>query len=97
MRMPRSDDPNDPRGLIQEAFRMDGITPSECRSVFLDWALWAGADYRVMVTEMMTRHADAAQDHPMMVTLRAALGTPPVATRRGGRAGRVGHDPDWPA
>ena len=29
----------DPKGLIFEAYRIDGITKSECRTIFLDWAL----------------------------------------------------------
>ena len=37
--MARSDDPNDHKGLIREAYRIDGITLPECRSIFLDWAL----------------------------------------------------------
>jgi len=29
----------DPRGLIFESYRIDGITIEECRMIFLDWAL----------------------------------------------------------
>ena len=32
-------DENDPKGLISEAYNIDGITAGECRSIFLDWAL----------------------------------------------------------
>ena len=32
-------DENDPKGLIFEAYRIDGITLPECRTIFLDWAL----------------------------------------------------------
>ncbi len=32
-------DPNDPKELIFEAFRIDGISMGECRSIFIDWAL----------------------------------------------------------
>ena len=32
-------DPNDHKGLILEAYRIEGITLPECRSIFLDWAL----------------------------------------------------------
>ena len=31
-------DPDDPKGLIRESYRMEGIGPAECRSNFLDWA-----------------------------------------------------------
>ena len=30
---------SDPKGLIRESYRIEGITPGECRSVFMDWAL----------------------------------------------------------
>ena len=29
----------DRKGLIEEAYKVDGITAAECRSIFLDWAL----------------------------------------------------------
>ena len=29
----------DPKGLIREAYRIEGITAAQCRSIFLDWAL----------------------------------------------------------
>ena len=86
--MPRSDDPNDPRGLIQESFRIDGIDLGQCRTVFLDWALGHGAPYNDAVAALLDRYADQPDDHPMTVTLRAALATPPTARRRGGRAAR---------
>jgi hypothetical protein len=39
-------DPLDPKGLIREAFRIDGITDAECRSIFVDWALSVQATTR---------------------------------------------------
>ena len=30
---------DDPKGLIREAYRIDGIGAGECRSIFMDWAL----------------------------------------------------------
>jgi hypothetical protein len=29
----------DPKGLVRESYRIEGITPGECRSIFMDWAL----------------------------------------------------------
>ncbi len=29
----------DPKGLVRESYAIEGITPGECRSIFLDWAL----------------------------------------------------------
>lgn len=81
----------DPRALIREAYAMDGITPGECRSVFLDWALGVpvGSDPRPLVEELLARYAAAAPDHPMTQVLRDALKAPQAARRRGGRAGRL--------
>ena len=82
----------DPRGLIREAFAIEGIGASECRSIFLDWALGMplGGDPRVQVRALLVRHTDEPADHPMTQTLRAALDEAGPARRRGGRAGRLG-------
>ena len=29
----------DPKGLIRESYRIEGIEAPECRSIFLDWAI----------------------------------------------------------
>lgn len=83
-------DPLDPKGLISEAYRIEGIGAPECRSIFLDWALSlpAGTDEPAAVATLLARHGDAEPAHPMTETLRAALAPGPKATRRGGAAGR---------
>ena len=35
----KTSDPLDKKGLVYEAYRIDGIVAEECRSIFLDWAL----------------------------------------------------------
>jgi hypothetical protein len=80
-------DADDPRGVIAEAYRMEGIGPAECRSVFLDWALGM-ADARGAIPRLLQRHD--APGHPMTVVLREGLEAPPEPRRRGGRAGRTG-------
>lgn len=81
----------DPKGLILEAYRMDGISPGECRSIFLDWALGVplGIDPKTRVKALLDRHMDHPADHPMTVTLKAAMVDQGPAKRRGGRAGRM--------
>jgi len=79
----------DPRGLISESYKIDGIGAPECRSIFLDWALSYPGDVRVGVAELLLRYEAAEPDHPMTQTLRAGLATPEVPKRRGGRAARV--------
>ena len=81
----------DPKGLIREAYRIDGITPGECRSIFLDWAISApsGGETATQIHGLLRQYADANPDHPMTGVLKEALGTPPERKRRGGRASRV--------
>jgi hypothetical protein len=55
-RPPRS---RDPKGLIFEAFRIDGITDAECRSIFVDWALSVQADDPRPLIEAAARQARA--------------------------------------
>ncbi len=78
----------DPKGLIREAFRIEGIGEAECRSIFLDWALSlpAGADPRALILRLLEEHVDAA--HPMVRVLREGLEAPRPPRRRGGRAAR---------
>lgn len=83
-------DPTDPKGLIREAYRIEGITLAECRSIFVDWALSVeAADPRALIEGLLARHAEAPADHPMAAVLREGLAAAPGARRRGGRAARV--------
>jgi hypothetical protein len=83
-------DAHDPKGLVREAYAIEGITEPECRSIFLDWALSlpVGADPLPSVRALIERHG--AEGHPMTSVLRAALDGPSRQGRRGGRAGRQG-------
>ena len=87
---PVKGDAVDPTGLIAEAYRIDAVTASECRSIFLDWALKLpeDADSAALIAILLDRHADAA-DHPMTQTLRAGLDNAGAPRRRGGRAARL--------
>ena len=71
-------DPDDPKGLIRESYRMEGIGPAECRSIFLDWAL-----------SLPDGHDSAAADHPMTQVLREGKTTLTTPRRRGGWRGRA--------
>ena len=87
----------DPKGLIRESYRMDGITLDECKSIFMDWALSMalGADDAAALNLLLAHYASGADpDHPMTGVLRAALQTPPPAKRRGGRGARHGYERD---
>lgn len=78
----------DPKGLIHEAYNIDGISAGECRSIFLDWALSHPGDPKAAIAALLDRFG-AQADHPMTETLRAGLGAPEAPRRRGGRRGRV--------
>ena len=80
--MVQASDPDDPRGLIRESYRMEGIGPAECRSIFLDWATTIpGDDLRPRVARLL---AERPEGHPMTAVLRAALDPPARTGRRGG-------------
>ena len=80
-------DTTDPKGLVREAYAIPGITPGECRSVFLDWALSLppGTDPAGPLAALVARHAPAAPDHPMTAVLRAGPRPPAAPPPRRGR------------
>lgn len=79
----------DPKGLIGDSFKIDGITAGECRSIFLDWALSFDGDQKAAIEGLLEWHADAPDGHPMKATLREGLGTAAAPKRRGGRSARL--------
>jgi hypothetical protein len=99
MSAPGSDrDPDDPKGLVREAYAIDGIGAAECRSILVDWALSlpAGADPVPAMARLLGRRADRP-DHPMTRLLAEAVAAPaPPAGRRGGRAGRFRGETESP-
>lgn len=80
----------DPKGLVRESYRIEGISLGECRSIFLDWSLSlkAGTPVADALRALIAEYAADAPDHPMNGVLQAGLATPPDARRRGGRLGR---------
>ncbi len=80
----------DKTGLIRESYRIDGIEISECRSIFLDWALKLddAIGQRHAIALLIEHYAEAAPDHPMSTVLRAGLGEVRRQGRRGGRGAR---------
>jgi hypothetical protein len=83
--MPKGEHPADPRGLILEAYRMR-LTPEDCRTIFLDWALGLPeAAGPPEIAALLAHYGPANPDHPMTAVLRAGLDAPPPRRRRGGR------------
>ncbi|MGS4944746.1 hypothetical protein ACVDG3_04665 [Meridianimarinicoccus sp. RP-17] len=82
----------DPKGVIAESYRIDGIGAAECRSIFLDWVLstdMPSGGPATAIIALLTRHGDSHPDHPMTGVLRAGLQDAPRRGRRGGRAARL--------
>ena len=80
----------DPKGLVRESFRIDGITLPECRSIFLDWALSlpAGAPVAQAIAALTAEYGSHG-GHPMLAVMAEALAHSAATGRRGGRAARV--------
>lgn len=79
-------DPMDHKGLIREAYRIEGITAGECRSIFLDWALSLPqeVDQRQAITALLKRYRLDHQEHPMTQVLTDGLTVLEQPRRRGG-------------
>jgi hypothetical protein len=82
----------DPKGLVRESYRIDGITGGECRSIFMDWALSipVGRSVPDAVRVLIATYALPEPEHPMSAVLHQALTAPEAPRRRGGRVGRQG-------
>ena len=82
----------DPKGLVRESYRIEGITLGECRSIFMDWALSIPVDASApdAVRVLLATYGVPQPDHPMTTVLHQALTAPEAPRRRGGRTGRQG-------
>jgi len=76
----------DHKNLIREAYRIEGINASQCRSIFLDWALSlpVGIDNRAAIEGLLAHYAPEAEAHPMSEVLRQGLEEMAKPRRRGG-------------
>lgn len=84
--MARKGDALDPKGLIGEAYRIEGITKAECRSIFLDWALSlpGDGDRRTELEALLARHGPDHPEHPMTAVMTEGLARADKPRRRGG-------------
>lgn len=79
----------DPRGMIYESYRIDGISIEECRMIFLDWAMEAAkVDMSNDLQLLLDEYGSENPDHPMTQVITDGLNKSAIQGRRGGRAGR---------
>lgn len=81
----------DPKGLVRESYRIEGITLGECRSIFVDWALSLPVDapMKDALRALIAHYGTGAPDHPMTGVMQQGLTAPDQPKRKGGRAARV--------
>lgn len=87
----------DPKGLIRECYRIEGVTQAECKSILIDWALSLpeGSAQATALRAILHHYGAEAPDHPMTALLRQGIDHSSDATaprRRGGRAARFRSD-----
>ena len=82
---------SDPRGLIFEAYRIEEITFSDCRSIFFDWALSIAEEFNPSeeVKKLYDIYSDEFKNHPMTAVLLEGLNEMPKAARRRKRRMRI--------
>ncbi len=81
----------DPRGMIYEAYRIEGVSLEECRMIFLDWALnTPQGDTKAHLYELLAEYEADNTDHPMTHVIKDGLKSSGTdGKRRGGRLARV--------
>ena len=84
--MKKRDPVRDPKGLIYDSYQIDGITPEQCRSIFLDWALSLpdGVETLSTLKELLDEYAHQYPGHPMNTVMQDGLATMAAPKRRGG-------------
>lgn len=82
---------DDPKGLIFESYRIEGIKKEECRTIFLDWALSLPieADTRTALRNLQMHYETSHPGHPMNEVIREGLTGMAAPRRRGGWRARA--------
>tara|TARA_R110000796_G_scaffold59405_8_gene136977 strand:- start:6232 stop:6504 length:273 start_codon:yes stop_codon:yes gene_type:complete len=81
----------DPKGLIFESYQIEGITKSECRTIFLDWALSLPLETETgpTIRHILAQYGTNTPDHPMTEVLEEGLVSIAAPRRRGGWKSRL--------
>ncbi len=79
----------DPRGMIYEAYRIEGVSLEECRMIFLDWAMNTPVgNMQDFLNQLLTEYETDNPDHPMTDVIKEGQKSA-KSKRRGGRSSRV--------
>lgn len=81
----------DPRGMIYESYRIEGVSLEECRMIFLDWAMHTPqGNMRGYLQELLVEYEVGNEAHPMTQVIKDGLvSSDNTGKRRGGRTTRV--------
>ena len=81
----------DPKNLIADSYKIEGITLSECRSIFLDWALSIPLekDSKLLISKLLHYYQNKSKDHPMTLLLSSSLESKIENRRTGRRRSRI--------
>ncbi|MFK7744054.1 MAG: hypothetical protein AB8B47_03285 [Roseobacter sp.] len=79
-------DEHDPKGLIFESYRIENITKSECRTIFLDWALSLPIEQDTggALRALIAKYGPENTGHPMNDVMNEGLAGMAAPRRRGG-------------
>ena len=78
--------PHDPRGVIADAYKIEGISAPECRSIFLDWALEPRESELRTAAKALAKDYTDLPNHPMTrILIEASTESTSTPKRRGGR------------
>lgn len=85
----------DPKGLIEEAYKINGITEGECRSIFFGWVFGIegkGVDeLRQLVITLYEHYLTDYPNHPMTRVLAEGLVRRNLRPQRKRSSWRKGH------
>ncbi len=81
----------DPKGLIRESYRIEGITSPMCKTIFFDWAIQVavGADPAEHIAFCISHYRADLPGHPPTSVFPAALAPAPKKIKRDSRAVRI--------
>ena len=87
-------EPIDPKDLILDAYKIEGIDAGQCRSIFLDWALSLPETEETQdaLAQLLARYAPEHPTHPMTQVMREGQTAASKPKRRGGWRSRQRDD-----